>query len=1323
MTTAMLPSRGITKTRLSGLILEATATVVSLIMVLWLLLWFIGCLAQETPVAAFYVTAEDALVLDAPYQATDVRKLRGSASSNGQWEVKPSELVERVGEVLRNGSSKVVYVSAPMIAASRGSDGAISLDGIEGLIKSVAKEARGDVLLALDTAQVDSDRDIGVFGNSPYAGLAERLRGLKGGNRIMVLTSCAPAQKSWGSDGLGQSAFAYYLRKGLEGEALKWDRASEGLTTLGLYRYVRTHVQKWAQDHCGTVQTPMLIPVGDSALSFPLAKVPKDKSQVRAGPDSGASDATIADATTSKAEVKDAKKADEAQSKQVEASRATKRKDEPPGESGLREQLVQQILDEWEKYESLRKKEEQGEPPYRSFPGLWRHYQSGLISTERKVRIAWVDDEWIPQAQESLKSLGDERRGLEKQLDDRRLELARVIPFRPASDKAGKRLILDAVGLLIGEPLPSAPSEPRADPAGPMKQPINVALSEVTAGDYPRNFLELQLPVWAFRFTQQFRVADYFKMEPRKDQLRRLVDLRRGAEEVLAVDPRGVRYVESLVAKGDEARRRLQDELFLAASARDDAARAFPGRAREVEQYYETANEVIQAFRQARAALEKVAADFPALAEWSIRSRSHGMSGDPGGPRPGLPAPVQDVVDSVKSLIETLDQSIPKEQADEAVRRWSGPLRQSADAALKALKGLEMEFLDATQAGAPNNWIGRELALRNPLLRVERRRELLWRILRSSTETSVQPGEGSEAEAPTEYPHDRGFWSRAIGLAGLDVAMNRLGGVNPENRQREGLLSGLESRLADLSESKQGREVAEALISPTGDFRSFTDTTLRSRLAVARAAVPRRGELSLEDLHQGARLADRQVRFLSLGEIIGRGLTTIDGPVASLVRFGAYVSLAFHLNRLAADFTAPRYLDDLMEQVNSLGKAVGISREVEALPSIQSLSLKLEAQENPLKIGDSARAEFEVSLVAPRPAVGIGAIPDGMAFVGVLKGPDDPGARRPGEPEKKAPAGGPQWDFAAEGNEAKVLVPGLLLGQLVRVPPGLPPQPPTKVIVTQRDLRDSSGPLNLEARVFYRGRLDASGDSTVKVLPYESSKWLDVQIRQNRDSLRYPPEILAQIRDQFEVHPEFGAMHKGKSIAYVITVANVSPQTLKVRYKRSLIDPTNEKPEAIDKDFILKEVSPKDRFQIRGTINSEKVPVGTSRNLELKLIDERGNALIEPFVVRFIQIELKDYMVITTKVGQKNVKGVVTLCYLVSFSRKADDPVLEPITGPEINCLINGQPFEDDVSKLFLFPGETATIYQIVGEGVKPWKWSGKIENEDLPERQGTVNQ
>ena len=427
----------LTKSRISALILESTATTVALVLVLWLLLWFIWQVPGSAQIEAFFVTPEIALAEEVPYQSTDVRFLRGSPTLDSHWETKSSELLDALkGIIDRGGPAVVIYVNEPVVATDPGAGGGqVSIESVISLIKTIASDSQRDVILALDLAQVDSDRDLGIFGNSPYQGLADRMRDLPVGDRsILILTSCAPAQKSWSADGLGQSTFSYYLRKGMEGEAQGWDGSREGITAEGLHRYVQAHVSAWAKKNCRAIQTPMLIPVGKSVRKVSLPTLPPivaSRNLAVEMPGFGTSASSNAP--------KDKEHAKE--------NPAAKEKEKPkPSERELspRETLLRDLLNEWKEHDRLRKHDP---PPYRHFPGAWRYYQSTLIQAERRLRAAWLDSDRINLSREALQSALAQRTAIEELLERQSNdEMEFPVPHRDKHER-GKEGDRQSVGL------------------------------------------------------------------------------------------------------------------------------------------------------------------------------------------------------------------------------------------------------------------------------------------------------------------------------------------------------------------------------------------------------------------------------------------------------------------------------------------------------------------------------------------------------------------------------------------------------------------------------------------------------------------------------------------------------------------------------------------------------------------------------------------------------------------------------------------------------------------------------------------------------------
>jgi hypothetical protein len=1293
MATATAPR--LTKPRLSALILEGTAFSVSLVLVLWLLLWFMWRHAGSAQIEAFFVQPESDLAEEAPYQSADVRRLRGSLTFDSRWETKPSELLEAVrGIVTKGGQALVIYINEPVVAAEPGIEGGqASREPVSTLIKTVARETRRDVVLALDLAQVDSDRDLGVFGNSPYEGLAEQMREIPDGERsAWILTSCAPAQKSWSTDGLGQSAFSFYLRKGLEGDARDWDTSSPGLVTAtGLHRYVLAHVSAWAKKNCRAIQTPMLIPVGKNTRNVTLPILPR----------MFASTTPPTELPSSVAPASSAPKENE-QAKETPVVKEKAKASPSEQEMSNRESLLKDLLDEWKQHDTLR---DQKPPPYRDLPGAWRYYQATLMQAERRLRAAWFNGDRINPSRDLLTIAKDQRLLVEARLKKQRDDEAKF-PFRPAKNTVeGKKEIEEALIYLTGvsmaggaasssEPSQGAGARGSVSPAPP-------CLREIAEGGYPQ-YLELQLPIWATRFMDTFRRGDYFKNDTRAKQLSRLVDERSKAEQTLAIDHRGNRYVQALIESGDRDRRQLQDELFAVSGVPGNPQVAkFASRIIRVAVSYDAALNVIKVFQEAREALEKIAAEFPDMADWLIRSRSHALSNDSTNAGESMARLMENMIESLRHLIQALDRGVPGDQSDTPVsdqlQKLTGELKSLTQAAREALEALDGTFAERTRPEAANDWVARELALRTPLLRYDRRAILLKAVLEANEEVHVGPSDESTTELATHYPHDTGFWVRAAGLARLDLDLDEVSRGNLGKRAT--LSQSLNEVLPAKGTSIEDRESA---------LRLFSDISKQTRIFrdMAFSRPSRRGEheRSLDEIEKQMRRQDWGVRFLSRGEIRHRGSSGIDEPVVDYHRFGQYATLLLHFNRLTEDYVYFRQLDELWNRIENLGKSLGVRAGLQRQRAGQSLKIEVTPPSPIREVGPSGEVSFQVRFSQPEDSTSMGSIPKGKALIGVV-GPTD----------------GSNWELMQVG------VPPDVLGTLVDVPPTIPPQDPIPFRVSQKDLSDRNlGKLSLEATAFYRGRVDAGGTFTIVVAPKFFEEIVRVSITQDYELLadKYNKDVLNRIEDQFKVHPFEGVMHKGKKLAYVLKVENVSPRGLKVKCQRFLLDPKTDTQKKLDQEPRIEELKPGQKMELRGEITSQDVPPGNPKQLKLTVLDEKGKELSKPpLSVKFKQIEVSEYMKFEELNKIDEFEGQKRECYVVKYIRRSDDPVTEPILGSEISCTIEGLTgkkveLRDDYP---IFPGESVKSTHPSDPSAKQWKWSGKIENEDLPARTVTV--
>ena len=265
----------------SRLILTGTVAAAATVLLAWLiLLRFFGAPGISRIIARAFgppETAARALLL----LAEDCRRLGGGGeSAHAGWRPFAEEVR---GLVDPKGDEPVVaYVSAVGISTPGGAfllpaDGTpaerASMIPLEEFL-DLFKGGAGPRLLILDALQVDSDRDLGIFGNAFVERLKDAMHKDKYA-RLAVLCSCESGQASWTSEADGRSAFGYYVAEGL---ARQGGRGRVG----DLVRHVRPRVARWARQNRGAVQTPVLI--GDNRPDFLLPRLTLTEPERGAGP-------------------------------------------------------------------------------------------------------------------------------------------------------------------------------------------------------------------------------------------------------------------------------------------------------------------------------------------------------------------------------------------------------------------------------------------------------------------------------------------------------------------------------------------------------------------------------------------------------------------------------------------------------------------------------------------------------------------------------------------------------------------------------------------------------------------------------------------------------------------------------------------------------------------------------------------------------------------------------------------------------------------------------------------------------------------------------
>src|SRR5262249_17768225 len=136
--------------------------------------------------------------------------------------------------------------------------------------------------------------DLGQPPVAPEAGLLihdapERVHALLTERRdvdrnLQVLCSCSPGQSSLASEELGHTVFAYFVLRGLSGEAdgaLPNGRKAGRVAVLELVAYVTAKVDRWAWSVRGQRQTPVFYGPNPS-IDYTLVFVPESPTKAEA---------------------------------------------------------------------------------------------------------------------------------------------------------------------------------------------------------------------------------------------------------------------------------------------------------------------------------------------------------------------------------------------------------------------------------------------------------------------------------------------------------------------------------------------------------------------------------------------------------------------------------------------------------------------------------------------------------------------------------------------------------------------------------------------------------------------------------------------------------------------------------------------------------------------------------------------------------------------------------------------------------------------------------------------------------------------------------
>jgi hypothetical protein len=277
-----------------------------------------------------------------------------------------------------------------------------------------------------------------------------------------------------------------------------------------------------------------------------------------------------------------------------------------------------------------------------------------------------------------------------------------------------------------------------------------------------------------------------------------------------------------------------------------------------------------------------------------------------------------------------------------------------------------------------------------------------------------------------------------------------------------------------------------------------------------------------------------------------------------------------------------------------------------------------------------------------------------------------------------------------------------------------------KFTFAERNLLSKPQAYEAQARAFFRGRVDEGGRRAFAVASRGFKDLVVVKISQDRDDLvrRFGKDVAAKIKDQFagQVVPK-GSMHKGKALAYVLTLKNPTFKPLHVAYRRSLADAAKSTP--IDQEPVELEIPAGESRAIKGKVASGQMPPDGLLKLVVELSVRESPEKIKPFTVEFEQIDYHRYMIITQGNALMEHEGRIQPCFCVTYFRRLDDPVTEPIPSEEIECEIEGVPTEKKLGRDYLlWPGKdvkTKTSY----DPSRKYNWKGRIGDEVVTPKAG----
>jgi hypothetical protein len=1285
----------VSKPEFSRSVLLATTFVVSLGLLVWLLLFIF--IRHGGPVAGYWVAQRGIAAPILAFQASDLGRILGRPPGNPPADVSSRDLGALVRERLaRSGDGlSVIFLSAAGVSESRrplllatnhrpvdppGDSGGAGLKADDRLdLLQEPPSKGGKCLLILDSGQIGTDRNLGVFGNGFVQRLATLMKEKKP-KGLLILCSCAPGQVSWTSEADRRTVFGHFLARGLSGDAAGWDPSSHGLTARGLAAYARHQVARWVSEKRGAQQTPILLSADDTE-NFPLRpSVPPS------------------------------------------AFRADKL------DPGAAEELQKRLGEGW-----VRRDELETRRPFRHAPLLWRRYQETLLRAERLWRagqdaeangilgdltglerklterlgasafgeplsLALAEAVWaavppgdrekatryretIAAALSELAGEDDSRSVGSKAGPDReRLEgthepaeaSPEAKPAQPAPEAAGKEEA-DGQGAAAGKEEAAArttsrdrgpatrktPKPAEAEPDGGAKVSVRPGVRPLATprltidGDQGRPaYLEGQVLVWAAAFqklgaSRQFGSSDFFAGR-RAQWLHDLVDLRTAAEIAAAGDERVHHWTAPLVELGDAIRRKAQDRLFAGGSSGGDGPTAERGDAtpRRAREFYRQAAREAELFSKSLDLVQRLESELPYLGEWLARRNARlGLE--------GLGDDFETMLDDAAGLVELIivDPRIADEgqtsrsAVDELLRAHAARVKavkerfDRAGAGYDRIKGLLVkQCREPAEADGPEQWRELDDLLSVPMIPAEVRLPLIRKV-RGASASSLD--RSSSSDRPAGIKSDRaegGGRGAGPGRPEDDAAATGdpstaadpffWGHALGMARLEWGLL-----RLGGVSERDLGRiEAADRAArkavgggTPAAAFDAFEELSAVVRAAhaaqmakieEARTMAWSSSRLSDIAIHRQLADADRAARVFPSAYAAAWSL---DDTVADrLDRFHRYALVLWHGRRLLEDFAVDHgqlVLNRAQLASDGSGRVTTLALK-EALDDTElRKSARLTVETRP---ADKLVIQDWVDHPLRFQVNSVGKVPPGEASALIGAGPTIPVA----------------ITAATSRHDARE-------GTLVGISPGTSP-PPAEFLVARIEAADETRTFPITPGVFYRGRFFPA-DRDLMVTTDATSEPVSVTIHQNYR------KIDRKIPDQFRVHPGKGFLHPGTQLAYTLKIERKTSQPMKVRVNYGLEGQTEP-----FRDVSLELTAAKPVGEITDLVDSQEAPADRPRNLIVTVTREGEGKPLSKRFFPFRQILPKDYIAVVPTLSPAEGK-----LHLVVKRLRTD-----PVTGP-----------------------------------------------------------